>query len=484
MSNISRRRIESGMSTGKASTSTDEFGDSDIDDDALVKASIHDLDFDHIDNYANPTDDITRKNTAKNTSSKDKLSLKMNMHDQDNIEEPRQLENGNWACNHRCKDKQACKHMCCREGVTKPPKKTTAKRVPSSDTASQAVTKGTADRGKKTQTKLQLSASKRKGSTAIEELDLTRQEKRKKADYAANLPRDYRALHRLHKVVQKKDIPSTISSVAHQKPAYCYGEGGNPLLSFMDVDSGLKRPRSWSSDYGDVQLEDLTDDLHQAERGNKQAAVSKTPDDAYELGDSAAQDRISEVFGDDESLFGEAMVGIADSEELREADHVSDDHMHTLDNSMSDDHEYGMGDEDLAHVNTATPAEKELYPAPLGLPTSSSVHVPSMPPEKGRSLFFDDTSGPGPSAKRIDASSAQKDHSLRELKQAEWGLMLPPKTSRANVFEGQPIENAHKTIAPSTLRDVEPEKASIPEAYKDLEPWIFKEFGDIVELID
>ncbi|PWY64887.1 DEAD/DEAH box DNA helicase [Aspergillus eucalypticola CBS 122712] len=32
------------------------------------------------------------------------------------------LENGRWACNHRCKDKTTCKHLCCREGLEKPPK--------------------------------------------------------------------------------------------------------------------------------------------------------------------------------------------------------------------------------------------------------------------------------------------------------------------------------------------------------------------------
>ncbi|KAJ5733918.1 hypothetical protein N7493_002704 [Penicillium malachiteum] len=36
--------------------------------------------------------------------------------------EPIRLANGNWACNHKCKDKTSCKHMCCRTGLEKPPK--------------------------------------------------------------------------------------------------------------------------------------------------------------------------------------------------------------------------------------------------------------------------------------------------------------------------------------------------------------------------
>lgn len=34
---------------------------------------------------------------------------------------PTQLRNGNWACNHICKDKRNCKHPCCRNGLERPP---------------------------------------------------------------------------------------------------------------------------------------------------------------------------------------------------------------------------------------------------------------------------------------------------------------------------------------------------------------------------
>ncbi|CEN59366.1 hypothetical protein ASPCAL01817 [Aspergillus calidoustus] len=35
---------------------------------------------------------------------------------------PQKLDNGRWACNHKCKDKSVCKHLCCREGLDNPPK--------------------------------------------------------------------------------------------------------------------------------------------------------------------------------------------------------------------------------------------------------------------------------------------------------------------------------------------------------------------------
>ncbi|KAL7417667.1 hypothetical protein BDY24DRAFT_437990 [Mrakia frigida] len=36
---------------------------------------------------------------------------------------PIQLENGKWKCNHTCRDKSKCSHMCCREGMAHPPTK-------------------------------------------------------------------------------------------------------------------------------------------------------------------------------------------------------------------------------------------------------------------------------------------------------------------------------------------------------------------------
>ncbi|KAL5355153.1 Sec63 Brl domain-containing protein [Aspergillus floccosus] len=47
------------------------------------------------------------------------------------------LENGKWACNHRCKDKKRCKHLCCREGLDKPPKVNKMSRIENKTTSGQ-----------------------------------------------------------------------------------------------------------------------------------------------------------------------------------------------------------------------------------------------------------------------------------------------------------------------------------------------------------
>ncbi|CUA67753.1 hypothetical protein RSOLAG22IIIB_03180 [Rhizoctonia solani] len=48
------------------------------------------------------------------------------------------LPNGNYACHHKCKDKTACRHMCCREGLPKPPQspKSAKPKITTGDTLS------------------------------------------------------------------------------------------------------------------------------------------------------------------------------------------------------------------------------------------------------------------------------------------------------------------------------------------------------------
>ncbi|KAL4808258.1 Sec63 Brl domain-containing protein [Aspergillus unguis] len=73
-----------------------------------------------------------QKSTTQNTGSKTETAIK----NHGVVErQPEKLNNGRWLCNHKCKDKTACKHLCCREGLSNPPKATRKK----SDQAHQEV---------------------------------------------------------------------------------------------------------------------------------------------------------------------------------------------------------------------------------------------------------------------------------------------------------------------------------------------------------
>jgi hypothetical protein len=94
-------------------TAFDEFGDAGIDDADF--ASAENTGFQHIDDFddeARPNTETQRK--AQKVSGENDSTIR--------VHEPRQLENGRWPCNHNCKDKTVCKHLCCREGLDKKPK--------------------------------------------------------------------------------------------------------------------------------------------------------------------------------------------------------------------------------------------------------------------------------------------------------------------------------------------------------------------------
>ncbi|KAL4908344.1 hypothetical protein BDW74DRAFT_175033 [Aspergillus multicolor] len=71
---------------------------------------------------------------SKPTSSQKKASKTQDSKSNSSVEvrgsvdqEHEKLDNGRWACNHKCKDKTMCKHLCCQEGLSNPPKITRKK---------------------------------------------------------------------------------------------------------------------------------------------------------------------------------------------------------------------------------------------------------------------------------------------------------------------------------------------------------------------
>ena len=98
----------------------EDYGD--LDDADLIAALdkqegievIHDIDKIVLDNQKRPNKSAKRH--------ADKISTD---HDSDNVsyKEPIQLANGNWTCQHTCKERgKMCKHQCCFEGVKNPAK--------------------------------------------------------------------------------------------------------------------------------------------------------------------------------------------------------------------------------------------------------------------------------------------------------------------------------------------------------------------------
>ncbi|KAF8467614.1 Sec63 Brl domain-containing protein [Kalaharituber pfeilii] len=98
-------------------------GDDDDDeyDDGYFAAAVRDLDFTTIDGLSNVLGKETESNASLNARPR-RTSTCLTVDETEAAEEPVQLPNGNWACKHKCGDKTKCKHICCREGLEKPPK--------------------------------------------------------------------------------------------------------------------------------------------------------------------------------------------------------------------------------------------------------------------------------------------------------------------------------------------------------------------------
>jgi ATP-dependent DNA helicase HFM1/MER3 len=488
-SNTSKRRAEPAKPVRKRSGTSDEFGDDEFDEEELVKMACGDLEFEHIDNFANPFDAITRKNTAKNKSApKAKDQANSTNMDAANIDrEPVQLANGRWACNHPCKDKKACKHFCCKEGMDKPPKKSPTTKRPSDQGNLGTETSASSQKSKTTQSKLQLTASKRKVSSAIQELDLTQDERKKKANYAENGPRDYRELHQLHKTIQKKDPPSTLHAVMYTKPAYCYSQGGDHNLSFLQQPSA--RLSVDPSDYGDVPMDDLDTHFHEPQPVSKRTETTQRHGitNVHDFMDYPATIRVvsrgSDTFGDDDSLLGDAMVGLADSQNLQASNGVDDNVLQPLQDALDLEYEVGFHDDEFPmnldypedQIDTQWQIPEDASTTPL------ASDRPDDAQESRRALADSTSSVQAPVHDFKPAKTLLKDLEHDEFRQPTSTQHIEyPKTAGKMAESDIDVLDLLDMFEDEHVMEEKP----IPEAFKGLQPWLFQEFGDIVELID
>lgn len=505
--NMSRRRIENAPIQRKRSIASDDFGDADIDDESLVRAVCEDLDFEHIDNFVSPADAITRDNTAKNKSVKGKDRIKapeIIAEGGDHDAAPVQLPNGRWACSHKCKEKEACKHYCCKNGMDKLPKKAATKRISTEPHGVQSSVKTSVQKPNKTQTKLQLQASKRKISSAVEELDLTHQEKKRKSEYAISRPRDYRGLSSLHRNVQQKVVPSSLHLVMHKKPTYCYGEGGEHQLSFLNQPAyDLAKA---SSEYGDSQYDEDVPEALNTQKQNQPAFYDEQR--SFHFSDRAlVASRGSETFGDDDSVFGEAIVGLADSQDLQQVNltgtsSAQHGNARTAINVAEEfsDIDFPV-DIDFDSIKTDPPKQRILksLPRQCQMPTverlapvfhSSSSPMQQFSVSKNARQVLED--GPPRELQQGKVSlqyageapgyEDEKDDSMRDL----LSLLddsLAEKECKVNVAPRKQISAIVEPSAQS-VQSKETESTKVPEAFEDLQPWLFEEFGDIVELVE
>ncbi|KAL8807605.1 MAG: hypothetical protein Q9182_000589 [Xanthomendoza sp. 2 TL-2023] len=223
--------------------------DDGVEDADMFEAATH-LDFCPIEAFeAEDNSSITRRRVRKTQTDPDDEA-------ESHQWTPTQLENGKWACNHKCKDKKGCKHLCCHEGVDKPPKapkQGTATAASTVEASSKGLNKGHTNQGA-VQTKLQM--GKAKGSNVridVETVDLAHN--RNSNDYLKVAPRAYRSLHQLHEKVSKDNQTPIISRI---RPSLSCQKGDPPTFTFLhQTTCPSERNEDPSSDYGAGWMDDL-----------------------------------------------------------------------------------------------------------------------------------------------------------------------------------------------------------------------------------
>ena len=113
--NTSKQRAL-GFETAKlvASQHEDNYGESPLQASALTSANHDNAEYVDIDSYV--FDNSGKSSWSKNTVNSGRNVEAMEW-------QPTRLANGKWSCNHKCKDKVSCKHLCCHEGLDQPPRR-------------------------------------------------------------------------------------------------------------------------------------------------------------------------------------------------------------------------------------------------------------------------------------------------------------------------------------------------------------------------
>jgi ATP-dependent DNA helicase HFM1/MER3 len=488
---MSKRRTENAKASRKSTVASDDFGDDGLDDDTLVKAACGDLKFDHIEAYPDPLAPTTHGYNAKIKSHKGKETGQSKIVKglpetliKESTNNATRLPNGKWACNHPCKDREACKHFCCKNGMDKPPKKKPVTRSAwSGEPQLQPQQKVSPLKGKETQTKLQLVASKRKAPSQIEELDLTRQEKKQKEDHVTN---DSREHHELQNKVKVNVVRSATGSVIDTKPSYCYSPDADSN-SFMDPSVVATPPVS--SDYGNIQFDETLDYLDLPQQHD---ALSDLYDAELECGDFIgceptvldASPRSEKFDDDDDPLLGDAMIGLADSHMLQDDNEDETDTMHTMKSAprWTDKENFQEAqhrtDDEFADINS------DMHAGLLRNTSSRTLRQSQIATVEGSCPIFED----------CKSESKVEGVHLEAVKVALDNKSENPNSSKTNTkltrtdkgeYEST-IEGGTQTqwATSEKAASVASSGKSAPGAFTGLEPWLFQEFGDIVELID
>lgn len=283
----------------------DEWDDGGLDDHDLIHVDPENDDFMDIDEFDNEI--LTNKASIQ---VKKKAMSELEGADS-------KLGNGNFACNHPCKDKSICKHACCKQGVKRKPQTRKSKLKDSSSVQKRKKIKSGPGSAGKTQSTLNTVVARKKSTgtgTPVEHIDLShasKKQKRKPSLAASKLA------HLHGNTTQTNEIP-----LLHTKPK----DTAN-----LHTDQG--------HDFDEISTrEDHMDEDDMLLMGTRTMMPRESEDDLTNEID---------YLDDDEDMLDAALVGMEDSEELRNTRTEMDMPLTREGQNMTKSSSKAEGDEEL-----------------------------------------------------------------------------------------------------------------------------------------
>ncbi|ODH47967.1 hypothetical protein GX48_05899 [Paracoccidioides brasiliensis] len=250
MNTSRRRRSENFRNRVETRKDVDEFEDDSLDDIDLIAAA-KGIDYNSLDEF-NGNYDLPKTTSLPNQKAAPGSNVK-DLHANE-PKEPVRFENGNWACNHRCKDKT-------REGIDRPPKPNKRQDLPASN-VQQGKTNKTSKESRNfsewTKSENPHPAREQNKNKNVEIVDLCVDDN--KSSKLAATKSHSKGDKSFHK--QKRIEDCSGKTGPHEKISYSLSKGISLDLSFFDDDGfeGPKTPfrkKEASSDYGNSWVDDL-----------------------------------------------------------------------------------------------------------------------------------------------------------------------------------------------------------------------------------
>ncbi|OJD40841.1 dead deah box dna helicase [Diplodia corticola] len=454
--NISKRRMENTTQQPQPppSSNSDEYGDGGIDDSDLIDVDDF-VDIDQLPVYSpantavgpHRSQKMAKQNTSGTGVTRQAADEPTEAHSNG---ASKKLDNGKWACNHKCKNKQQCKHLCCKDGLDKAPK-------PAKATGHEAG--NSTQRGKKcpnnkhlitdgkTQTRLNPSKSGLNTGAGtlrnVESLDLTGLE-------SQPVPQARQGYEKL-RAEAKRALPETTPvsvGISNKRPRHSYRRGEPSRLSFLqrEREEETSPPITSENDYIEP-IEEMASTRAYGTKSN--SAYHHQQDDEY-------------LFHGDGDLFADIMAGVAFLDQNPDP--------RAPEKKSKQAREQQKSPEPTIHRGLAP--QKEAHPSLK----SSRSWSPEHPAGGLRPAFQERSYTSTPPPPRSAGGSTSSLNSPRVARKPLRALDTSSVRSQSTTSSRLRCMNPD----PDPLSPEEPSPQAIPPGLEDVDPWLIAEYAAFV----